>query len=393
MNIDIRRWSLAIFSTLLPALTVAGIFAPPAGQQNSTAVAADDSELDAWATGYKDYSQGTNLDSEFQTPQKSLGVPGNSDGSSQGTVFDIVSLGRGGSITITFSRPIFDGPNYDFAVFENSFDDTFLEFAKVEVSTDGQTFVAFPAFSLVPSPVGAFGSVDATDVEQLAGKYRGGYGTPFDLQQLAGAAGVDLNDIRYLRLTDVVGDGTATNDLSTTALAHWLGIDEGDLPSALVTIVNGAPPVIYDVYPTVGSAGFDLDAVGVLNAAPIPVGLDVDTFNAGNEIDPESTADLPVTVFTTRLVDGDGIDFDAASIDASSLKLGYSEAPITSGPFRFDVDSDGDLDSSFYFQTQATGIACEDTELTLTGATDAAEPIAATDFVVTPECAGAACHP
>jgi hypothetical protein len=28
--------------------------------------------------------------------------------------------------------------------------------------------------------------------------------------------------------------------------------------------------VIYDPYPTVGSAGFDLDAIGVINAVPAP---------------------------------------------------------------------------------------------------------------------------
>ncbi len=396
MNTAIKQLMMAALLPLLVLLTtgtaMAGIFPPAAGQTNSTAVDANDADIDAWATGYKDYVPGLEANAEFQTPQKSLGVPGNSDGTNQGVIYDIVSLGRGGSITITFSRPVFNGPDYDFAVFENSFSDDFLEFARVEVSSDGQNFVAFPAFSTVPAPVGGFGSVDTTDVEQVAGKYRGGFGTPFDLQQLAGAANIDLNDIRYIRLTDLVGDGSAVNDLTPASLAHWLGVAEADLPAVLVSIAGNAPAAIYDVYPTYDSAGFDLDAVAVLNAGAIPVDVDIDSFDATNEIDPESTANIPVTVFTTKIADGDAIDFDATTINPASLRLGYGEAVIVSGPYNTDFDADGDIDSSYMFQIQDTGIACEDTDMPLVGQTSDSQPLTGVDFVVTPECETASCH-
>jgi hypothetical protein len=397
MNTAMKQLMMAALLPLLTLLTtgtvMAGIFPPAAGQTNSTAVDADDAGIDAWATGYKDYVPGLEADAEFQTPQKSLGVPGNSDDTNQGVIYDIVSLGRGGSITITFSRPVFNGPDYDFAVFENSFSDDFLEFARVEVSSDGLNFVAFPAFSTVPAPVGGFGSVDTTDVEQVAGKYRGGFGTPFDLQQLAGAANIDLNDIRYVRLTDLVGDGSAVNDLTPASLAHWLGIAEADLPGVLVSIASNAPPAIYDVYPTYDSAGFDLDAVAVLNAGAIPVDVDIDSFDANNEIDPASTANIPVTVFTTKIADGDAIDFDARTINPATLRLGYGEAAIVSGPYNTDFDADGDIDSSYMFQTQDTGIACEDTDMPLVGQTSDSQPLAGVDFVVTTDCETAGCHP
>ena len=41
----------------------------------------------------------------------------------------VVSLGDGGSAILTFSSPIINGNGPDFAVFENAFDNTFLELA------------------------------------------------------------------------------------------------------------------------------------------------------------------------------------------------------------------------------------------------------------------------
>jgi len=38
------------------------------------------------------------------------------------------------------------------------------------------------------------------------------------------------------------------------------------------TFIDSESNVIYDPYPTVSSAGFDLDAVGVSNGAPYPEG-------------------------------------------------------------------------------------------------------------------------
>lgn len=222
----------------------AGPFAPAAGLPGSTAVSKDSAAITHWATGYLDYIPGANVDLQWQTPAKALGR-------AVGDSFDVVVLGDAGRITLTFGGAIVNGAGADFAVFENSFSDTFLELARVEVSSNGVNFFRFSAFSLTPGPVGGFGSVDPTNIEGFAGKYRQGFGTPFDLDQLAGSAGLDVNNVRYVRIVDVLGNGSAFDDY----------------PAAF-----GGPHPIYDIYPSVGTAGFDLDAVGVMHfaAAPVP---------------------------------------------------------------------------------------------------------------------------
>ncbi len=221
----------------------AGHYAPAAGVVGSTAISKDDSAILSWATGFENYNVGANVDAAWQTPSKALGV-------AQGTSFDIVSLGEAGTITMTFDDPIANGVGDDFAVFENSFSNTFLELAQVSVSSDGENFFAFSMFSETPSPVSSFGAVDPTNIDGLAGKYRQGWGTPFDLDLLAGITGLDVFDITYVRLLDIAGDGSVLD-------------------------ANGNP--IYDPTLTTGSGGFDLDAIGVLNSAstivPVPASI------------------------------------------------------------------------------------------------------------------------
>lgn len=212
------------------ACVYAGPYDPAAGQPGSLAVHMSDPAFVGWATGWQDYIVGANVSSTWQTPEKALGP-------AAGTSFDIVSLGEGGSIVLTFDRPITNGPGWDFAVFENSFSDTFLELAYVEVSSNGTDFFRFPNHSLTPGPVGAFGAVDPTNITGLAGKYRQGYGTPFDLDILAGISPLlDVSWIPFVRIVDIIGNGSFLDSF-------------------------GNP--IYDPYPTSGSGGFDLDAVGV----------------------------------------------------------------------------------------------------------------------------------
>lgn len=222
----------------LAAAAEAGPFPPAAGKPGSTAVSAQDPDIVAWASGWIDYQVGASVEERWQDPTKALGPPA-------GTVYDVVSLGEGGRITLTFDRPIRNRAGWDFAVFENAFNDTSLELAYVEVSSDGVTFICFENHSLTPEPVDGFGAVDPTNVTGLAGKYRLGFGVPFDLQDLASrpevlAGLVNLTAITHVRLIDVVGDGTDPDS-------------------------DGRP--IYDPYPTQLSAGFDLDAVAVRSLA------------------------------------------------------------------------------------------------------------------------------
>ena len=94
-------------------------------------------------------------------------------------------------------------------MFENGFADNFLELAFVEVSSNGIDFVRFPDESLTQTTtqVGSFGSLDPTNIDGLAGKYRVGFGTPFDLATAGRRSRrrVDVNDIQLRPRVDVVG--------------------------------------------------------------------------------------------------------------------------------------------------------------------------------------------
>src|SRR5207249_2137736 len=122
----------------------------------------------------------------------------------------VVSLGDGGQITLGFDKPIRNGSGADFAVFENGFASgslAFLELGFVEVSSDGMNFFRFDATSntQTTTQVASFGLLDATNLNNLGGKYVAGFGTPFDLQELAGRSPfLDVNDVRFVRIVDVV---------------------------------------------------------------------------------------------------------------------------------------------------------------------------------------------
>jgi hypothetical protein len=212
-------------------------FAGAAGSETSTAIGKDDAGIVGWAQGYSDLSLGSgSTNPDYQDPKKALGP-------AVGDSFDVISLGDGGSITMHFDPPLADGPGYDLAVFENGFGDQFLELGFVEVSSDGETFVRFDSSYRGDAPVSAFGMTSPAWLEGLAGKYRQGYGTPFDLNLLrfkpeVQSGEVDLARIAYVRVVDIIGDGSAEDAFGRT---------------------------IYDPHPTTQTAGFDLDAIAALN--------------------------------------------------------------------------------------------------------------------------------
>jgi hypothetical protein len=189
----------------------------------------------AWADSVVEISIGESADIVTYPAEMSLGP-------AQGDIFHVACLGRGGSITLSFSTGIGDKPGYDLAVFENSVNDVFLELGWVEVSSDGINFFRFWNHSLTEDPVDEYardGGVDPTNITGFAGKYRRGYGTPFDLAELRDVSPLlDVADVRFVRIIDVIGDGNS--------------LDSEDNP-------------IYDPYKTKGTAGFDLDAIGVMS--------------------------------------------------------------------------------------------------------------------------------
>ena len=223
---------------LLPSLCLAGSFPGVAGSPGSDAVSKDSTAFVAWASGNLRPHYGASVDAIWRTPELAYG-PATTD------AFDIVCLGNGGKIVMVFPRPITDGAGADFAVFENALVAGFLEIAYVEVSSDGANFYRFPNRSEGTTLVGAFANtMDPTHLNGLAGKYIKGFGTPFDLASLAATPLLDRKNVRFVRIVDIVGDGSR---LDTT----------------------GQP--IYDPTPTVGSGGFDLDAIGVIHQSFDPV--------------------------------------------------------------------------------------------------------------------------
>ena len=222
-------------------------FAPQVGITGSTGIHKTSLDFKAWANectierGYIDIAD------------KSLGKTTLGDNTSALGLADgeVISLGDSGVATIHFAQAIYNGDGADFAVFENGFqnpanpEEAFLELAFVEVSSNGENYFRFPATSNTLSTLQIAGSgeyMNARLIDNLAGKYIAQYGTPFDLENLKGTTGLDINNISHIRIVDVIG-----------AINGYQSTDR-----------NGQK--INDPYPTpFGTGGFDLDAVGAIN--------------------------------------------------------------------------------------------------------------------------------
>ncbi len=219
-----------------------GSYAPDADTPGTTAMHKDSSAFVAWATGatvergWQNILDTTLGKTTVGSVSAALGQAG--DGS-------VISLGDGGEIILTFDSPVMNGAGADFAVFENGFDNNFLELAFVEVSSNGVDFVRFPSHSetQTSTQVGGFGTLDATMIHNLAGKYKAKYGTPFDLEDLIDSSGIDVNNITHIKIIDVVG---SIND----SVARY----------------DSYGNKVNDPFPTpFPSGGFDLDGVGVVH--------------------------------------------------------------------------------------------------------------------------------
>ena len=206
--------------------------------------------VQSWATSVVAFDRGPmdianpgGGDASFGAPEYALGPATNDN-------MDVFSLGDGGWITLYVAGGIPNAAGDDFAVFENGFyapGGLYAEFAFVEVSSNGVDFARFPATCLRTSQVAGGGTIDPTDYHNLAGKHPLNRGTGFDLAELAGhplvAQGkLDLANVAYVRLVDVVGNGST---------------------------LDAAGRPVYDPYSTpYPSGGFDVDAVGAPEPDP-----------------------------------------------------------------------------------------------------------------------------
>ena len=256
LNFRIMKHFIFIIICLTTLNTIAqGPYAPAAGQPGSTAIHKDSTVFADWAVtstvnfGWMNIADTSQGRASTGNTASATGFPGTNG---------VVSLGDSGYVTLTFNGVLYDGIGADFAVFENGFG-SFLELAFVEVSSDGINFYRFDAVSLTDTSTqtGGFGSTDPTNLYNIAGKYVANYGTPFDLNELSGILGLDINAITHVRIVDVIGS-------VNSAYASY----------------DSQNRAVNDPWPTpFATGGFDLDAVGAIN---ITTSVEIEEFNSNN---------------------------------------------------------------------------------------------------------------
>ena len=259
-------------------------YSPQAGLPGSIAINAGSSLFAGWAT------QCTIQRGFLDIANPSLGYASAGDSTlAIGPADDqTVSLGDSGVADLTFEFPIYNGDGADFAVFENGFlnpandSQAFLELGFVEVSSDGVHYFRFPATSLTQTKTQITNDdyIYANGLNNLAGNFTALNGTPFDLQELSGISGLDINNVTHIRIIDVVGSisGHSSRD--------------------------SAGRIINDPYPTpYPSCGFDLDAIGAIyqtgkaGVAPVANNITVKAY-------PNPMTDRLVVAINGNLPDG-----------------------------------------------------------------------------------------
>jgi hypothetical protein len=119
----------------------------------------------------------------------------------------------------------------------------------------------------------------------------------------------------------------------------------------------------------------------------VDIDIDIQPGSFPNSINAyaKGKGNVAVAILTTSVTDGDAVDFDATTVDALTVKFGPSETgkahPRQPLGHIQDVDGDGDLDLLLHFLTSETGVACGDTEATLTGETLGGQAIEGMDSV------------
>lgn len=301
-----------LFSLLILSGLCQAQFTPQAGVSGSDAIHKSSAAIQSWANAC--FVQRGLMDiSDAGSSPVSVGIDADATGAADGMV---VSLGDSGVAVLSFANRIFDGPGADFAVFENGFanpanpEESFMELAFVEVSSDGVHFYRFPSVSNIATASqtpGAGVYLNARQVNNLAGKHITQYGTPFDLAELKGISGLDVDRISHIRIVDVIG---AINGHSSR---------------------DSKGQVINDPYPTkFPSGGFDLDAVAALHTVSSGIrefaesGIRLFPVPANEEI---SVSSADVLSGEIVLMDLQGRPLQTVSVNGNRVNLSLTAIP------------------------------------------------------------------
>lgn len=314
---------ITLFFCLISLTSIGQSFHPAPGMAGSNAIKKDSTCFIGWATGgsvqrgYLDISDTTVT---FNGSNRaSFGNVSLACGPATGSITDILSLGDSGIAIMTFDLQIIDGLGYDFAIFENGFTDNYMEFAFVEVSSDGENYFRFPATSEIPltAQIGNASYSDCRMVNNLAGKYRIGYGTPFDLSDLPDDPLLDKQAVRFVKLIDVIG-AISGNHTSTDQFGH---------------AVNDPYPTPFD------SGGFDLEAIGIINGTlglthfeEYPVSLFPNPSNFETTLEFPGSAEIEIYSMEGNIVKKTS-HFNISIINSTDLRSGIYLLKIIQGTY------------------------------------------------------------
>ena len=143
--------------------------------------------------------------------------------------------------------------------------------------------------------------------------------------------------------------------------------------------------------PDIAVTNNTLDSISVLlNVTPpltMPVSIDIKPGNKNNVINPRSKGGVWVAILSDT-----GSPFDPSSqVDIPTVEFGPDGANANRHKVK-DINKDGLGDLLLRFKIPKTGIACGDTEATLTGETFDSQSFTGTDDIKTVGCKPKKCH-
>lgn len=306
------------------------------------------------------------------------------------TVFDTGATGNLGSITIANNGHLF--------AVANSSDPGPVRRNIVEMSLDGNTI--FSSFSTDQYLGGTFG-VTYNSIDDVLIVATGRVGTEYVLRKimldgtLLSSFSLDKNlwpyaiafDAHTGNLFSIRGDWSdqfpLLDEFARRGQVEYQLIRTYDMRSVGIYTLGLA----MDISRTTGlfyvnegnSTVVEFDRKDlVLATIPTSATIDIRPNKTPNTINTKSRGSVSVAVLTEGEV-------DALQVDPDTVKFGPNEATVTRTQVK-DVDRDGDVDLLLKFSNKQTGIACSDTEATLTGELYHGSLISGTDSIQTKGC-------